>query len=282
MKTIQEVLRLSTEFLEKKKVEIPKRSAEELLAACLQCKRLDLYLQFDRPLEESELASYRELLKRRAEGEPIAYVLGQVAFYGLQLKVSPHVLIPRQETEILLSEIVQEYKKDEDKPKSVFDICSGSGCLGLGLKKAFPQFQVTLGDLSSDALKVAKENAQLNQLKVDFLEGDLLEPFQGKADIIVCNPPYVSEQEYLGLSREVKAFEPKMALMAGKTGVEFYQRLSQTLPHYLHPGGKVFLEIGAKQGEVINNFFNLPVWKELQIKKDWAGHDRFFSARYFP
>lgn len=281
MKTIQEVLRLSTEFLEKKKVEIPKLSSEELLAACLQCKRLDLYLQFDRPLDEKELASYRELLKRRAEGEPIAHILGQVAFYGLQLKVNPHVLIPRHETEILLSEIVQEYKK-EVGTKRVFDVCCGSGCLGLGLKKAFPEFQVTLGDLSSDALKVAKGNAQLNHLTVDFVEGDLLVPFQGKADIIVCNPPYVSEQEYLGLSREVKAFEPKMALMAGKTGVEFYQRLSHMLPNYLQPDGKIFLEIGKGQAEMVTNLFNSPFWKELQVKKDWAGHDRFFSVRYFP
>lgn len=282
MKTIQEILRLSTEFLEKKRVEIPKRSAEELLAACLQCKRLDLYLRFDRPLEEKELVFYRELLKRRAEGEPIAYILGQVTFYGLTLKVNPHVLIPRHETEILLHEIVQEFKKEENSAKRLFDVCCGSGCLGLGLKKAFPQFQVILGDLSIDALKVAKDNAEANQLDAEFVQGDLLTPFQGKADLIVCNPPYVSDKEYENLSPEVREFEPKMALLAGKTGGEFYERLSRMLPSCLNPAGKIFFEIGAGQAEIVSNFFNTSAWKETQVKKDWAGHDRFFSARYFP
>ena len=139
--------------------------------------------------------------------------------------------------------------------KRAWDICCGSGCLGIGLKKAHPHLDVTLSDLSAEALALAKKNADLNELSVNFLSGDLLAPFAGKkADLVLCNPPYVTEEEYASLDPEVKNYEPKMALLGGLT---FYQRLSQELPKYLNPGAKIFLEIGCTARKCgVKSFFS--------------------------
>lgn len=271
MKTIAEIIELSAQFLAVRKADRPKRSAEELLAHILKCKRMDLYLGFDRPVVESELVTLRALLKRYGAGEPLAYTLGEVDFLGCKIKVDKRVLIPRPETEILASMIVKEAKAGQ----VLWDVCTGSGCIGIALKKAVADLQVALSDLSSDALAVATENAK--DLPVEIYQGDLLAPFIGKkADIIVCNPPYISEKEYLKLDPSVRDFEPKLALVGGERGTEIYKRLAKVLPDFLNAGGKVFFEIGFDQKEAIKEIFSDTIWARREVLNDWAGLPRFF------
>lgn len=274
MKRALETLKLASEYLSKCKVASARRVAEELLAVVLKCDRIGLYMQFDQPLLESEISLYREYIGRAAKHEPYEYILGYVTFFECTLKINDSVLIPRQETEILLDKVCQGLSGEG---VAVWDVCTGSGCLGIGLKKALPQHHVTLSDLSDDALKVAKENAASNGVEVDLLQGDLLEPFAGKkADVILCNPPYVTEKEYLGLDASVREYEPKMALIAGVTGLDFYRRLNEELPKFLNIGAKVFLEMGNAQGEQIKEIFSSPAWGKGEVIQDWSGHDRFF------
>ncbi len=273
MKTVGEILRATSAFLEKKKVDRPKRLAEELLAFALGMKRIELYMQFERLLVESELAQMRLWIKRVVSGEPLEYILGEVEFYGCRIKVDRRVLIPRPETEILVDSIV---KKIGSPPRSVWDVCTGSGYIGIALKKKFPEIAVTLSDLSSDALACAAENAALNGVDVEILQGDLLEPFTGrKTDIVVVNPPYVSENEYFSLDPSVRDFEPKMALVGGEKGTEFYERLERDLPRFLNARGRVFLEIGSTQGDAVQRIFSTPIWRELERLADWSGKERF-------
>lgn len=270
MKTLGEILKLSTDFLQKRGIDRPRREVEELLAHVLQLPRIELYMQFDRPLIEAELVQLREAVKRRAEGEPSQYIAGSVEFLDCRLKVNRNVLIPRPETEILVDRILKELPAT---PVEIWDVCTGSGCIGIALKKKRPDCKVVLSDISPEALAVAQDNAAYNLVDVEFLQGDLLAPFQGcKADIVVCNPPYVTEQEYASLDKEVRDWEPRKALVGG---LLFYQRLSHELPHYLNSGGKVYLEIGAKMGEQVKNLFNSPAWKSPQIAQDWSSHDRY-------
>lgn len=274
MKHALETLRLATEHLKKCHVASPRRVAEELLAAVLGCERIGLYMQFDQPLLESELGQFRSFIARAAKHEPYAYILGKVPFYHCVLTVTPDVLIPRPETEILLDTVCQQLK---EKKCVVWDLCTGSGCLGIGLKKAQPQHAVTLSDLSEKALKVARTNAGANGVDVHVVQGDLLDPFVGeRADVVLCNPPYVTESEYVDLDVSVRNFEPKMALVGGREGLDFYTRLSAELPQFLNSGGKVFLEMGNAQGEKIKEIFATPAWTDGEVIQDWAGHDRFF------
>ncbi|MFN0065910.1 MAG: peptide chain release factor N(5)-glutamine methyltransferase [Chlamydiales bacterium] len=260
MKTILELLHLSTHFLEERGVERPRRSAEEVVAFALGKKRLDLYLEHDRPISEEELVKCRACLKRRGTGEPVPYIVGEVEFAGVTLEVNRNVLIPRIETELLVEKISSK--------GILWDVCCGSGALGIALKKRYPDLQVTLSDISEEALAVAKRNAQRNQVEVEFRQGDFLEPFVGeKCDILVCNPPYVTEEEFKNLSPEVRLFEPKLALVGG---LAFYERLAKA-DHY----GTLYCEIGAKQGATIKKLFGGGT-----VEKDLSGLDRFFIYSY--
>ncbi len=276
MKTLKEVLKLSAGFLENKNVHFPRRMAEEIISSVLKMSRVDLYVQYDRKVPEREWQCCLHYLHRKISGEPIEYLLRKVEFFQCMLEVHERALIPRQETEILLMKAC-EYIKKKPKTGIAWDVCTGTGCLGLGLKKAFPSLEVTLSDISEDCTSLARRNASRNNLEVAIRRGDLLEPFTGeKADIIFCNPPYVSESEYETLDKSVKEFEPHLALVGGKTGYEFYVRLARDLPRYLNPNGLVFLEIGSAQKEYLLDVFNADCWKRVACEKDWSGLDRFF------
>jgi release factor glutamine methyltransferase len=273
VKSIGEILNASTLFLRNKKVDSPRRLSEELLAHALGMKRIDLYLQFDRPVEEEILVRLRPWMKRISLGEPIEYVLGEMEFFGCKLKVDPRVLIPRPETEILVDHIAKRL----GVARTVWDVCTGSGCIGIALKKKFPHLEVSLSDRSEEALTLARENGEANGVAVEILQGDLLKPFEGrKADLIAINPPYVSTSEYLSLDPSVRKFEPKCALLAGDRGTESYERLSGDLPKFLNPQGLVFLEIGASQGPRVLEIFSSLLWKKRELMTDWSGKDRFF------
>jgi len=279
MHSIRDLVQLSTDFLEKKNIASARLCAEELLAFILKRKRLDLFLDYDAPIEKQEVDLYRTLVQRKAEGEPLGYLLEQAKFLDCRLILSPAVLIPRQETEILVSLALKDIP---NQPKNLWDLCTGSGCMGLAAKKHRPELHVTLSDLSNEALSCARKNAEKNRLEVTCLQGDLLAPFEGqKADFIFCNPPYVSEEIYPTLEKEVH-FEPTEAHLAKEGGLEFYKRLARELPPFLTSGAKVFLEIGHDQKEEVMAIFHQSHWKQKRCEKDWAKKDRFFFLEFSP
>jgi release factor glutamine methyltransferase len=281
MKTLAEILTISSHFLKEKGCTRFRRDAEDLISSVLQLKRIDLYMQFDRPMQEVELEALRILLKRAAGGEPIEYIIGKVLFYDCEISVSPDVLIPRPETEILVEAACRILNGTDVHSKTAWDLCTGSGCIGIAIKKACPHLSLSASDISNKALEVAVMNAKKNEAEIEFLLGDLLIPFTGrKADIVVCNPPYVSSAEFLTLDRSVKDHEPQIALLGGDDGLSFYRKLENELPSYLNSGAKIFFEIGALQGKAVQNIFCSKGWKNKRVEKDWSGHDRFFSLEF--
>ncbi len=276
MKGLLSLLRLATEYLEKKGIDRPRREAEDLLGHVLQISRLEIYLYPDKPLTEAEVELLRSLLRRRALGEPTAYLIGSVSFHGCTLRVTPDVLIPRPETEILVALAVDALRDHSLEGKVLLDLCTGSGCIAIALKKRFPSLRVWASDISSQALAVAQENAKNNDVSIEWKEGDFLDPYKGEqVDFVTCNPPYVSEKEWESLDPEVRLQEPRQALVGGERGDDFYQRLARELPSYLVSGGKLWMEMGYQQAKTMRSLFQLPVWKPPQIIQDWSGHDRF-------
>ena len=276
MKTLKEILSLAIQFLETHKVPRNRLVAESLLAHFLGMKRIELYMHHDRPLVENELAMFRVGLKRAKAGEPIEYITGSLSFFDCHISVNQNVLIPRQETELLLDLAIKRLQGNE---KRALDLCTGSGCLAIGLKKARPDLEVVAVDLSAAALQVARKNGEANGVSVQWLEGDLTAPLQQKFDLILCNPPYIAASEFEGLDAGVRDFEPKMALVSGETGYEIYERLKVALPPILNEGAQVFFEIGSLQGEGVKKRFAGEMWSEMEVLPDWAGHDRFFFLK---
>ena len=273
MKSLGVVLQLSAHFLTERKIDRSRRFVEDLLSHLLKCKRIDLYMQFDRPLDDQELTTLREWLKRAAKHEPLEYIVGEIDFFGCKIKTDARALIPRQETELLVEHIAKRIKDH----RSLWDLCTGSGCIGIALKKRFTHLAVFLSDFSKDALSLAKENGKKNGVEVEFFLGDLFAPFKGKkTDLIVCNPPYVSSSEFLTLDPSVRDFEPHQALLGGERGSDFYEKLANEAPEYLEAGGCLFLEIGSSQGKLVQDIFRAPIWGSFELFQDLSGKDRFF------
>lgn len=274
MKSLGEVFQLSVQYLDQKKILRSKFLVTEILSFVLEMDKVMLFMDFDRPLLEAELVKIRSILSQVAKGKPLDYIIGKVEFYGCQFFITEDTLIPRPETEILVDMVSKEISNSS---LVVWDICTGSGCIGVSLKKKNPNAQFVLSDLSEKALNIARKNAELNNVEVGFLQGDGLTPFSGcRADMIVCNPPYISLAEYQDLDPSVRDYEPKLALVGGVHGGEFYEKIEKNLENFLNPGGKVFFEIGYLQGNWMLESFSRPVWKQKKVIKDWSGHDRFF------
>ena len=219
---------------------------------------------------EAKLEYYRS---EREKGRPHAYITGEVEFFDLRLKVNESCLIPRLESELLVEKVLERL------PESgrVLDLCCGSGALGLSIKSKRPDLEVILSDKSGAALDIAKENAQMNGLDVELVLGDFLEPFEGQLfDVIVCNPPYITEDEYSLLEKSVKGFEPKMALVGGDDGLKFYKLLAEGALQVLVDDGFLCLEIGKDQGKVLEGLFSDVSWAYKLLEKDYSSHDRFF------
>lgn len=283
MKSLLDVLRLTTEHFESAGLAAPRRIAEEALSSALGIRRLDLYLEFDKPLTEAELTACRRIVSRCATGEPTAYVTGEVEFYGLSLEVNSAVLIPRPETELLVERVVGELAEKVQDGQTLVDVGTGSGCIGLAIKKSLPELNVVLVDICPKALEVACYNAKKNSLAVEFHRGDFLTAFKPhSAHYVVSNPPYVTEGEFLQLSPSVMKFEPRQALVAGPTGLECYERLAHDLPRVLVPGGKAWFEIGTGQGKSLIRRFGGPPWGRVSLFTDWSGHDRFLTVELEP
>lgn len=272
MKTLGDVFHKSLAFLDEKKVFRPRSVLEALLSSVLGCNRLDLYMHFEKPLNDDELAVLRSMVLRASKHEPIEYILGKMEFFGVDLLIDSSALIPRPETELLVEMALKNLKGTEE----VWDVCTGSGAIAISLKKKKAGLTVFASDISLKALELAQKNALKNNVEIQFLKGDLLGPFKGKkADMIISNPPYVSEKEYEELDLSVKNFEPKEALVAGLKGGDFYKRFAFEAHNYLDPGGRLLLEIGEAQGRLLEEIFNSPFWKGT-VHRDYAGKSRFF------
>ena len=276
--TVLEVLQATTAYFKKHDLESPRLNAEHLLAHVLRRKRIELYLEFERELAEAELAPLRELVKRRAQGEPLQHLLGTVEFCGLTFLCDRRAMIPRPETE----QLVEVLKSEVRNPKSeIMDVGTGSGVIALCLAAEFPGAQILAVDISNDALTLAQENAARLNLaeRVRFLKSNLLENVEGVFDVIVANLPYVSTQERHTLSREV-LHDPEVAVFASTRGDELVRELIAQAPSRLRPGGMLALEIGMGQSEALLSTLAEKNYRDISSKTDYSGVTRFLFARY--
>jgi release factor glutamine methyltransferase len=226
--------------------------AQILLAHVLGCSRVQLYTGFDKPLGEAELASYRNLIKRRLAGEPVSYLVGETEFWGLPFHVEPSVLVPRPDTETVI-EVVRTARPDRAAACRILDLCTGSGVIAVSLAREYPAAQVVATELSPPAAALARRNAERNAVadRVDVREGDLFAPVRGERfDVIVANPPYIASAVIATLSAEVRR-EPVIALDGGPDGLAFYDRIAAAAREHLTSGGAIVLEHGFDQADAV-------------------------------
>ena len=276
--TVLEVLQATTAYLKKRNVENPRLNAEHLMAHALGRKRIELYLDFERELAETELAPLRGLVKRRSEGEPLQHLLGTVEFCGLTFLCDKRALVPRPETEQLV-EFVES--RIENRELRIVDVGTGSGVIALSLAAKIPEAKVLGVDVSEDALALAQENAARLNLseRVQFLKRRLLENAEDAFDLIVANLPYISVQDRHTLSPEV-LHDPEVALFAGAQGDELVRELIDQARFRLRPGGLLALEIGLGQSEGLLSALAEKNYRDISSKNDYNGVTRFLFARY--
>lgn len=273
--TILEVIQSATGYLEKNGVEDARLNAEHLLAHALgKKKRLDLYLEFDRPLSESDRAPLRDLVRQRGQGVPLQHLLGTAEFHGRVFKCDARALVPRPETEQLV-ELAQS--KIQNPKSKILDVGTGSGVIAITLALALPEAAVIAIDASPDALALAQENAAALGAVVTFVLGDLLPDEPSTFDLIAANLPYIPSREIAELSREVRR-DPSAALDGGADGLDLVRRLIEQGVTRLAPDGKMFLEIGHDQAARVAEIFATHGYRDIAIHRDYPGVERFVSA----
>lgn len=276
MSTVLETIDGGTRYLEKRGIEDARRNMQMLVARQLGCTRMDLYLQFDRPLIEDELLPLRGKLKLRGEGIPLQHLLGSVYFHKHEFKIDGRALIPRPETEEL-AEWILGWQLLADL--AILDMGCGSGVLGLTLAAARPRWHATLADVSPDALALARENAAtLGIQNATLLTSDLFSNISGTFDGIVANLPYIPEADQTTLTREVM-HDPALALFSGTDGLDLIQRFIPEAFHHLNPGGWLVLEIGHDQASQVTEILNASAFTDIAVKTDLSGIARFPYAK---
>jgi release factor glutamine methyltransferase len=280
--TVMEMVRWTEAYLRERGFENPRLNAELLLAGTLRLKRLDLYLQFDRPLAPEELAEFKARLKRRAKREPLQYIEGEAAFRDLVLRVDRRVLIPRSETEVLVDTVLGWARGREGL--HALDVGTGSGAIALSLATEGPFARVVATDVSAGALEVARANhaAVAASAPVEFYPGPVYEPVRGQRfDVVVSNPPYIGETERGTLDAEVRDWEPEAALFAGEAGLDVIRDLVAGAPEVLRPGGLLALEIGWRQAEEVSELIRtVGGFAEPTVRRDLEGRDRIVTAEW--
>lgn len=268
--TSLKLIQWTTGHFEKKGIPNPRLDAELLLASVLKCKRVDLYIGFENAVSEKHLAEYKALIERRAKREPLQYILGETEFWGLKFKVTPDVLIPRPETELLVEEALKF-----PEAKTILDIGTGSGCIAVSLAKHLPEAKVVATDISKESLEVAKQNAEKNGVadRIEFVASDIapwlfFETQERKFDLIVSNPPYIDPLELDLLQTEVSRHEPRRALDGGKDGMEIVEKILKEAPDFLKSPGRLMLEVGEGQAEALKKKY------PCETRKDYAGIER--------
>ena len=273
--TILRVLQWTQGRFAERGLATPRLDAELLLGHVLEKDRVSLYTHFDQPLQAGELAAYRELIKRRLGGQPVAYLVGKKEFRSLELAVDPRVLVPRPDTEATV-ELALARLEGREAPR-VVDVGTGSGAIALAIKKARPDAEVLAVDRSPEAAEVARTNAARLELAVDVRVGDLLAPVEGAFDLFVSNPPYIPTGEIARLPVEVRA-EPLPALDGGADGLEIIRRLIADARARLKPGGALVLEVGAGQSPSVRSLLEASGYREIEVARDLAGIERALSA----
>lgn len=279
MQTVLEIIKKTTDFFAAKQVEGPRLNAELLIGHALGLKRMQLYLQFERPLTEAELEKIRPLVKRRGGREPLQYIMGETEFSGLKLKVDRRALIPRPETERLIELVTQRVTTP---PAKVLDLGTGSGAIALALAKAFPEAAVTAVDKSEDALALARENAAATGFldRVTFVLSDWFAgvPMGEAFQLIVANPPYLSDAETAEAQPEVKDFEPHMALSAGTNGAADLEKIIRAARPYLASGGLLACETGIAQHQALVALAATAGYVRTESLRDLTGRERYLLA----
>jgi release factor glutamine methyltransferase len=276
MKLLLETLTGGADYLAKRGVEDARLNMEHLLAHVLRCRRLDLYLRFNEMLGEVELAPLRGLLKRRGEGEPLQHLLGTVEFHGSVFVSDSRALVPRPETEHLVGIVVEKLFRDS-APGRVLDMGAGGGCIGLSLAKAWPRSEVTLADISEEALELARLNAERLGLQPRFIRSDLFEKITESFDLVIANLPYIPLAEKNSLGREVLR-DPPAALFGGASGLEIVERFVADCPARLAEGGLIALELHHDQALRVMERLQDAGFSDIRTERDLAGIERFVFA----
>jgi release factor glutamine methyltransferase len=272
--SIGEVLRLATEHLAKTS-ETARLDAELLLADALGKSRIELYTEFDRPLNEAELAAYRALVARRARHEPVAYILGEWGFRRLTLRVDPRALIPRPETEIVVERCLARLRGLESP--ALLDVGTGTGAIALALADEHEGARVTAIDVSADALELARENAERTGIAIELLRHDLREGLPGGPyDLVVSNPPYVEPTDFDSLMPDVRDYEPHVALV----GVGATEAVASAAAAVLRPGGWLVLEVGEGQAEQTGRCLTELGYRDVEVTGDLAGRERVVEGKH--
>jgi release factor glutamine methyltransferase len=277
--TVNRLLTWTREFFKKKGIEKPQLESEILLAFAMKIKRIELYTAYESEPTEAQRAVFRDCVKRRGNGEPAAYLTGTKEFYSLPFKVDRHVLIPRPETEDLVLQTLEQLKAyPHGYAPVIVDVGTGSGIIAIALAKHLPK-QLTSAtiiavDVSAEALQIAQSNARMNGVadRIEFRQSDLFEQVSETLDIVVSNPPYISQSEYEALSGEVKNFEPKGALLAGTNGTEVIERLIGQSAKILSSGGHLLMEVSPMIADAVVKL--LHGWDNVQVLPDSAGRQR--------
>ena len=274
--TLLKLLRWTTNYFSEKGIDNPRLDAELLLADVLKLDRVGLYLNYDRPLSREELDVARPLVKKRGQREPLQYLLGTTEFWSLPFKVTPAVLIPRADTEILVEEALARAGTKGD----LLDVGTGSGAIVISLASELPDWQMTGLDISAEALKIARENCEINQVveRVQLLQGDLAELPAQQYDLIVSNPPYIAQQEWDELMPEVRCFEPSLALLA-EGGLKCYKQLAAQADIRLKSGGWLLVETGYQQADTVEELLTAAGLSNLFIRKDYSGQPRVVGGQ---
>lgn len=302
--TTLKLIRWTTEYFEKKGIPNPRLDAELLLAHALKCQRIDLYIQHEKMISEKDLAKFRSLVERRAKREPLQYILGETDFWGLKIKVTPDVLIPRPETELLVEEAIKAVSSDKCLVSSdkgnlpsftkhytlnttpcILDIGTGSGCIAIALAKNIPNAQVIATDISKEALALAKENiathglaGQIKTILADIAPWRVFETEGRKFDLIISNPPYIPSGQIPSLQAEVRDYEPRMALDGGTDGLKYIRQILMEAPKLLKRSAHLLFEIGEEHGSILASQ-EAPELKILTIRKDYSGLERIVVCR---
>ena len=284
--TIIQLLNETQKYFEKKGIESPRLDAEILLAFALSKERIKLYIDFESPINDKELSTFRDLVKRRAKREPVAYITGFKEFWSTNLKVTEDVLIPRPETELIVEQALKLIKANYLKGHKIVaaDIGTGSGAISIALAKEFSDISFFSVDISLKALKVAKQNIYLNGLESQVFAvcADSYYAFKEIEvfDFILSNPPYVLKSDIVGLQPEITDFEPYLALDGGADGLDFYRNSLAGLCRLLKSGGFAVFEIGDEQGKSVTGIFEESgAFAEVDVLKDYSGKDRLITAR---
>lgn len=275
--TLLRLLKWTTGFFKEKEIDNARLDAELLIAKVLELDRVGLYLNYDRPLSADELARIRPLVKRRGQREPLQYLLGNTEFWSLEFKVTPDVLVPRADTEVLVEEALSKASETGE----LLDIGTGSGAIALSFASEKPGWRVTGVDISDAALNVAKENAAALKLETrsQWHIADLAALPDKDYSLVVSNPPYISEVEYSRLMPEVREHEPRVALLAGENGIACYRQIVSQASRIIRPGGWLLFEIGYQQELAVSELFAAAGLVDIYSRKDYAGNPRIVGGR---